>query len=565
MILKTRSPQKKQKLSRKVAETQRQRSENLCVFFAAPLPLVFKDAGRSATSSRRGGMRFWLWLVHVGRIQYDYPLWWVGFVSVMTQLFLFFSFSSAQEWSTFRGDALHTGFSPSTTDTLLAAEAWKFQTNGAIHASPVVSNGRVIVASTDNQVYALDARNGNLIWQQQLGQWIESTPVVSQGKVIVAAMDHNVYGLDESTGRIDWIFETESWLEASPVAGDGLVYIAGLDGYLYGIDVQTGQERWRFDVGTSIFSSPALADGVLYFGVQDNLFAVDTSGGLRWKSPTGNGRIIQSAPSVHDGNVIVTTIDNGVAYHDSSGQFGSLENQILAFDAASGVRRWAYTTEPYGLNHSSPAIAYGRIFVVTDRGRLHVLDPNSGNQVWQIDTPDSGATWASPAVAANIIYVATYKGHLYGFDTDSGNLIGAFSLPSPGDYFHASPAISGNHLFCSGSDGMLYALSSSPATTVHAPGDVQPRQFMLSQNHPNPVFNSSSKSITQIAFQLSHDDQVVLKLYNLLGQEVAVLLNEPRPAGSYQVEFNANTLPSGIYLYQLKAGERSAARKMIVW
>jgi outer membrane protein assembly factor BamB len=488
--------------------------------------------------------------------------WGIWLIAGMMQFFL--SSSSAQDWPTFRGNALHTGFSPITTDTLLSTVAWKLQTGGAIHASPVVSNGRVFVASTDNHVYALDARNGNLIWRQQLGQWIESTPVVSQGKVIIAAMDHKVYALDESTGRIDWIFATASWLEASPVAGEGLVFIAGLDGYLYALEVQTGRERWRFNVHTSIFSSPALAAGVLYFGVQDTLYAVDTGGRLQWKSPTGNGTIIESAPAVHDGNVIVSTIDNGVAYHQRTGQHGSFDNQILTFDTATGSPRWTYTVEPYGLMHSSPAIAYGRIFMATDRGRLYALDLLSGNQIWQIDTPDSGAVWASPAVAAGVVYVATYKGHLYGFSAESGILIDAFSLPSAGSYFHASPAISGNHLYGAGSDGMLYALAPSTPSAVQAPVETPPGQFTLAQNHPNPVLAFSSNPATKIAFQLPRDSHVVLKVYNLLGAEVAILLNERRSAGLHQVEFDASKLPSGLYLYQLKAGKWGAVRKMVV-
>jgi outer membrane protein assembly factor BamB len=480
------------------------------------------------------------------------------------QLFLFISFSLAQDWPTFRGDPLHTGFSANTTDTLLATLAWKFQTGGAIHASPVVSDGRVFVASTDNRVYALDAGNGNQLWQQQLGQWIESTPVVSQGKVIIAAMDHRVYALDASTGRIDWIFQTESWLEASPVAVNGLVFIAGLDGYLYAIDVQTGQQQWRFDAGASIFSSPALDAGVLYFGVQDALFAVDINGALRWKSPTGNGTIIESAPAIHEGRVIVTTIDNGVAYYERTGSFGSFENKVQAFDAAMGALQWTYTTEPYGLMHGSPAIAYGRVFAATDRGRLHVIDVSNGNRLWQTDMPDSGATWASPAVAAGVVYVATYKGHLYGFGVESGSLVGTFSLSLPGDYFHASPAIFNNSLFCAGSDGTLYALVRSIPAAVHVPAGVRPREFALLQNHPNPVFNSSPKSTTKIAFQLAHNSRVTLKIFNVLGQEVVELLNENRAAGFHQVKFDASGLPRGVYLYQLKADDWMAARKMVV-
>jgi len=57
---------------------------------------------------------------------------------------------------------------------------------------------------------------------------------------------------------------------------------------------------------------------------------------------------------------------------------------------------------------------------------------------------------------------------------------------------------------------------------------------------------------------------VTLKVYDLLGRQVATLVNEEKPAGEYEVEFNATNLPSGIYFYQLKAGQFSETKKMIL-
>jgi hypothetical protein len=57
---------------------------------------------------------------------------------------------------------------------------------------------------------------------------------------------------------------------------------------------------------------------------------------------------------------------------------------------------------------------------------------------------------------------------------------------------------------------------------------------------------------------------VSIKVYDLLGREVATLVNEKKPAGEYEVEFDGNRLPSGIYFYQLKAGEFSETKKMIL-
>jgi len=76
-----------------------------------------------------------------------------------------------------------------------------------------------------------------------------------------------------------------------------------------------------------------------------------------------------------------------------------------------------------------------------------------------------------------------------------------------------------------------------------------PESFSLSQNYPNP-FNPS----TTINFTLLATANVTLKVYDVLGKEVAVLVSEERPAGLHSVEFNAADLPSGIYFYKLEAG-----------
>jgi hypothetical protein len=81
-----------------------------------------------------------------------------------------------------------------------------------------------------------------------------------------------------------------------------------------------------------------------------------------------------------------------------------------------------------------------------------------------------------------------------------------------------------------------------------------PTDFTLYQNYPNP-FNPSTKIKYTIPFVETHRDvslQTALIIYDVLGNEVAVLVNEEKPAGNYEVEFNANGLTSGIYFYQLR-------------
>jgi len=86
-----------------------------------------------------------------------------------------------------------------------------------------------------------------------------------------------------------------------------------------------------------------------------------------------------------------------------------------------------------------------------------------------------------------------------------------------------------------------------------------PGGFLLEQNYPNP-FNPK----TIINFQTSKEGLVILKIYDLLGNEISTLVNEQKPAGSYSVEFDASQLTSAIYFYKFSSGTFNSTRKMIL-
>jgi hypothetical protein len=90
-------------------------------------------------------------------------------------------------------------------------------------------------------------------------------------------------------------------------------------------------------------------------------------------------------------------------------------------------------------------------------------------------------------------------------------------------------------------------------------GAAIPSSFRLEQNYPNP-FNPS----TAIQFQLDRTSQVTLKVFNLLGQEVATLVNDVKQAGVYKVTFDAGRLASGVYFYRLATDHGLVASKKMV-
>jgi len=86
-----------------------------------------------------------------------------------------------------------------------------------------------------------------------------------------------------------------------------------------------------------------------------------------------------------------------------------------------------------------------------------------------------------------------------------------------------------------------------------------PSQFMLEQNYPNP-FNPT----TSIEYSVMSNEYVTLKVYDILGNEISILVNEIKQPGNYKVEFDAENLPSGVYFYKLTSGSLTETKKMLL-
>jgi len=110
-------------------------------------------------------------------------------------------------------------------------------------------------------------------------------------------------------------------------------------------------------------------------------------------------------------------------------------------------------------------------------------------------------------------------------------------------------------------DGLVYDASDAVftidiVTSVEKLQEDIPTEFNLSQNYPNP-FNP----VTLIKYQVPNTSHVSIKVYDLTGQEVALLVNEVKEVGTYEIKFDASNLASGVYLYRMVAGDFTSARK----
>jgi hypothetical protein len=128
------------------------------------------------------------------------------------------------------------------------------------------------------------------------------------------------------------------------------------------------------------------------------------------------------------------------------------------------------------------------------------------------------------------------------------------------------PALGQNGtLIVCGTGTDVRAYSDFPVSV--SPQENELNSFLLEQNYPNP-FNPVTKikfTIPSVTLrQAQSDNLVTLKVYDILGNEISTLVDEEKPAGEYEVEFSATNLPSGVYFYQLKAGNFVETKKLVL-
>jgi outer membrane protein assembly factor BamB len=126
------------------------------------------------------------------------------------------------------------------------------------------------------------------------------------------------------------------------------------------------------------------------------------------------------------------------------------------------------------------------------------------------------------------------------------------------------PSVDGNYSFellAGTKEGKVVCFSGGvdTVTTNATLSEITPDEFQLFQNYPNP-FNPT----TRIQYAVNSRQKVTLKVYDILGTEISTLVNEEKPAGNYEIEFDASRLASGVYIYKLQAGNFISVKKMML-
>ena len=260
----------------------------------------------------------------------------------------------------------------------------------------------------------------------------------------------------------------------------------------------------------------------------------------------------------------------GGAYFQATHGGGSYEDIFILKFNQNGARYWATY---YGGNNQDKGYE-----IATDGSDNILVTGRTGSTNFPVQNPGAGAYFQGTKSGNSDVFILKfnssgvrfwstyYGGNDWDFGTSITSDIGQnimvtgntestnFPLQNPGGFSYYQGTYGGN------GDAFIIGFTPEGAIiNIHKLNTSVPDNYALHQNYPNP-FNP----ITKIRFELPSAGVTTLKIFNILGKEVATLFNNKLSPGSYEYEWNAGNLPSGVYFYKLIANDFTDVKKMLL-
>jgi outer membrane protein assembly factor BamB len=251
---------------------------------------------------------------------------------------------------------------------------------------------------------------------------IEFTPVLCGRSVFLLKNNGALYGISRVSGHVRWKRKLGYLAAASPACGHGTVYAVMLArgkgiraGRVVAVNAATGRTKWSRKIRSRVESSPLLDSGRVYFGSEDGtVYALRASdGAVRWTYRAAGA------------------VKGGLALKDGKLYFGDYGGKVQAIRQSDGGRVWLTSSagSSFGLRagrfYSTPAVAFGRVYIGSLDGFVYSLAASNGRLAWRHKT--GSYVYSSPAVASvggvgPTVYIGSYDGRLYALDARSGRV-----------------------------------------------------------------------------------------------------------------------------------------------
>jgi len=303
------------------------------------------------------------------------------------------------------------------------------------------------------------------------------------------------------------------------------------------------------------FASDDLALDVFVDG--NYAYLANDLAGLRILDISSHGNPTEIGHFDTEGNTEGVFVKGNYAYV-ADGDFGFRILDIS--NLASPVEKSVFPTGSYSFN----VVVEGNYAYVADGDDLYILDISDPAAPTEAGYLGTGGYFQDVSVEGDYTYLANGSKGLFIADiSDLSDIREAGSFDTDGKAMKV--AVEGNYVYLADRDSGLVVLKSNITTDVEDETSSIPEKYSLSQNYPNP-FNPSTTIKYSIPKSVGkrHASSLQLKIYDVLGREVVTLVNKVQKPGNYEVQFNAQNFPSGVYYYKLKTGSFVQTKKMIL-
>ena len=228
-------------------------------------------------------------------------------------------------------------------------------------AEMAFADGMLFGCTYDDEVYALRAEDGSIVWSYQTGEWVVGGPSIANGSLYIGFYSGTILCLDEFTGARKWSCALDGSTTSPPLVTDSCVFAGTSGGSMFCLDREDGHVVWqRNGFGTSYGSTPAYDGASIYYSSISNCIVAlnATTGELLWQTPVLIGG---------EGSVAYA---NGYLY--ASLPFGAYDyfTYLVVLDASCGRLVECHFLSAYGLA-CSPAVSDGWVWVIDADDRAH--------------------------------------------------------------------------------------------------------------------------------------------------------------------------------------------------
>lgn len=316
---------------------------------------------------------------------------------------------------------------------------------------PAIGDGKVVAASSDGEVKALDRANGREQWEVDLDVPLSGGVGVGLGLAVVSDYRGKVVALDLNNGSELWTHQLSSEVVAAPAVGAGVVVVQTVDGKLVGLDATEGTERWSHSTTLPVLTlrgtaAPVITAGAVFAGLDSGkLIALDARDGIpRWEQrvaiPQGSAELER-----------VVDIDGSPVVRGDLVFAASYQGRVVALSREDGRGLWARDAS----THHSVAVGAGNVYLSDAGGSVYAYNVGSGQIVWSSDDL-LRRELSGPAYFGDVLVVGDLDGYLHAMDPTTGQIIGREKID--GDPVRIPMVVDGDLLFALSDGGELVAL-----------------------------------------------------------------------------------------------------------